>query len=53
MAIFLAPMRGFLRMGAIIGLIFVVGGAFNILNDTGSIAAGIHQLVGLSAVAAI
>jgi uncharacterized ion transporter superfamily protein YfcC len=46
-AIFLAPMRGFLRMGAIIGLIFIVGGAFNILNDTGAIAAGIHQLVKL------
>lgn len=46
-AIFLAPLRGFLRMGAIIALIFVVGGAFNILNDTGAIAAGIHQLVKL------
>jgi uncharacterized ion transporter superfamily protein YfcC len=34
-------------MGAIIGLIFIVGGAFNILNDTGAIAAGIHQLVKL------
>jgi uncharacterized ion transporter superfamily protein YfcC len=45
--IFLAPMRGFLRMGAIIGLIFIVGGAFNILNDTGAIAAGIRQLVKL------
>ena len=43
--IFLAPMRGFLRMGAIIGLIFMVGGAFNILNDTGAIAAGINVLV--------
>lgn len=43
----LAPLRGFLRMGAIIALIFVVGGAFNILNDTGAIAAGIHQLVRL------
>ena len=46
-AILLAPMRGFLRMGAIVGLIFIVGGAFNILNDTGAIAAGIHQLVRL------
>ncbi len=46
-AIFLAPIRGFLRMGAIIGLIFIVGGAFNILNDTGAIAAGMHQLVKL------
>ncbi len=44
-AIVLAPMRGFLRMGAIVGLIFIVGGAFNILNDTGAIAAGIHLLV--------
>jgi len=48
-AIFMAPLRGFLRMGAIIALIFVVGGAFNILNDTGAIAAGIHQLVRLLA----
>ncbi|MGE5235206.1 MAG: YfcC family protein [Acidobacteriota bacterium] len=46
-AIFLAPLRGFLRMGAIIALIFVVGGAFNILNDTGAIAAGIGRLVKL------
>ncbi|HVN75850.1 MAG TPA: hypothetical protein VMT19_06005 [Thermoanaerobaculaceae bacterium] len=46
-AIALAPMRGFLRMGAIVGLIFIVGGAFNILNDTGAIAAGIHLLVRL------
>ncbi len=46
-AILLAPMLGFLRMGSIIGLIFVVGGAFNILNDTGAIAAGIRQLVKL------
>jgi uncharacterized ion transporter superfamily protein YfcC len=46
-AIFLAPLRGFLRMAPIIALIFVVGGAFNILNDTGAIAAGIYQLVKL------
>jgi len=37
--IFLAPVRGFLRMAPIIALIFIVGGAFNILNDTGAIAA--------------
>jgi len=41
--------RGFLRMAPIIALIFIVGGAFNILNDTGAIAAGIHQLVRLLA----
>jgi len=47
--IFLAPVRGFLRMAPIIALIFIVGGAFNILNDTGAIAAGIYQLVRLLA----
>lgn len=43
--IFLAPILGFARMVNIIALIFLVGGAFNILNDTGAVAAGIHQLV--------
>ena len=43
--IFLAPILGFARMVNIIALIFLVGGAFNILNDSGAIAAGIHQLV--------
>jgi len=43
--IFVAPVRGFLRMAEIIIFIFITGGAFNILNETGAIAAGIHQLV--------
>lgn len=45
----LAPVKGFLRMVDIIGFIFLVGGAFNILNDTGAIAAGIRTLVGVLA----
>lgn len=46
-AIFTAPAHGFLKLGNIIVFIFIVGGAFNILNDTGAIAAGIYQLVKL------
>ena len=48
-AIFVAPARGFLRLGDIIAFIFIVGGAFGILGETGAIAAGIHQLVRLLA----
>jgi uncharacterized ion transporter superfamily protein YfcC len=40
-----APVRGFLRLGEIIAFIFMVGGAFFLLTETGAIAAGIHRLV--------
>lgn len=43
--VFTAPMKGFLRLADIIAFIFVVGGSFFILNETGAIAAGIRQLV--------
>ena len=43
--IFTAPMDGFLRLAEIIGFIFLVGGAFSIMNETGAIAAGTGQLV--------
>ncbi|MBE0643590.1 MAG: putative basic amino acid antiporter YfcC [Bacteroidetes bacterium] len=43
--IFTAPMQGFLRLAEIVAFIFLVGGAFYILNETGAIAAGTHQLV--------
>ena len=45
--VFTAPINGFLKLGDIIVFIFLVGGAFYILNETGAIAAGIHQLVKL------
>lgn len=47
--VFMAPMRGSLRPGIsmIIIFIFLVGGAFNVLNETGAIAAGIGQVVKL------
>lgn len=43
--VFTAPIKGFLRLGDIIAFIFLVGGSFYILNETGAIAAGIRQLV--------
>lgn len=42
-----APIRGFLRHGIteIVIFIFLVGGSFYVLNETGAIAAGIEKLV--------
>lgn len=42
--IFLAPLKGFVRLAEIIVFIFLVGGAFFILQETGAIAAGTHRL---------
>jgi len=45
--IFTAPVNGFLRHGImeIVVFIFLVGGSFYILNETGAITAGIQKLV--------
>jgi len=43
--IFTAPIKGFLNLAEIIAFIFLVGGSFYMLNETGAIAAGIHRLV--------
>ncbi len=43
--VFTAPIRGFLKLAEIIAFIFLVGGSFYMLNETGAIAAGIHRLV--------
>lgn len=45
--VFTAPIEGFLKLGNIIAFIFVIGGSFYILDETGSIAAGIRRLVHL------
>jgi uncharacterized ion transporter superfamily protein YfcC len=47
--VFTAPINGFLRHGItdIVVFIFLVGGAFFVLNETGAITAGITQLVRL------
>jgi uncharacterized ion transporter superfamily protein YfcC len=42
--VFTAPLRGFKRLADIIVFIFLVGGAFYILNETGAIAAGTTRL---------
>ncbi len=46
-AIFTAPIKGFLKLAEIIAFIFIVGGAFFMLNETGAITAGIRRLVKL------
>ncbi len=43
--VFAAPMKGFVRLAEIVAFIFLVGGAFYILNETGAIAAGTRLLV--------
>jgi uncharacterized ion transporter superfamily protein YfcC len=43
--IFTAPLKGFIKLAEIIGFIFIVGGAFYMLNETGAINAGIGRLV--------
>lgn len=47
LAIFTAPVKGFLKLAEIIVFVFLVGGAFFMLNETGAIAAGIRRLVRL------
>lgn len=46
-AVFTAPLEGFKKLSSIIIFIFIVGGAFFILNESGAIAAGTHKLVRL------
>lgn len=44
-SVFTAPLEGFKKLGSIIVFIFIVGGTFFILNESGAIAAGMHKLV--------
>ncbi len=43
-ALFISPIKGFIDAAAIIAFVFVVGGAFAIIQKTGAIAAFIHNL---------
>jgi len=43
--VFTAPINGFIRLAEIIAFIFLVAGAFFILNETGAIASGTLRLV--------
>ncbi|BDU75944.1 YfcC family protein [Mesoterricola sediminis] len=40
----LAPLRGFLDGGMLIAFLLVIGGAFNVLNETGAVEVGIKRL---------
>ncbi len=42
--LFVSPARGFIDAAAIIGIIFIVGGAFNVIQRTGAITAVIHNI---------
>jgi len=41
----LAPLRGFVSAADIIAFVFLVGGAFSIINRTGAINAGLYQVI--------
>ncbi len=42
--LFVSPARGFIDAAAIIAIVFIVGGAFNVIQKTGAIAAVIHNI---------
>src|SRR4030067_878817 len=43
-ALFVSPVKGFIDAAAIIAIVFVVGGAFSIIQKTGAVMAFIHNL---------
>ncbi|OGD23260.1 MAG: hypothetical protein A2Y69_12680 [Candidatus Aminicenantes bacterium RBG_13_59_9] len=43
-ALFVSPVRGFVDAAAIIAVVFVVGGAFSVIQKTGAVMAFIHNL---------
>ncbi len=43
-ALFVSPIKGFIEAAAIIAVVFVVGGAFAVIQKTGAIMAFIHNL---------
>ncbi|NLR90390.1 YfcC family protein [Flammeovirga agarivorans] len=47
-AFFEAPLKGFISAAEIIAFIFIVGGAFGMMNTTGAIEAGLQKLVSFS-----
>jgi len=43
-ALFVSPVKGFIEAAAIIAIVFVVGGAFSIIQKTGAVTGFIHNL---------
>lgn len=46
--LFLAPLEGFVSASDIIAFVFLVGGAFSLINRTGAINAGLYQVINLT-----
>jgi uncharacterized ion transporter superfamily protein YfcC len=42
---FMAPIKGFVSAAQIIAFVFLVGGAFSMLNRTGAVDAGLQQII--------
>ena len=47
-AFLMAPIKGFVSASQIIGFIFLVGGAFSIINRTGAINSGLERIISFS-----
>ncbi len=47
-AFFTAPIKGFISAAEIIAFVFLVGGAFSIVNKTGAVNAGLANIIRLS-----
>jgi uncharacterized ion transporter superfamily protein YfcC len=45
---FTAPIKGFVSAAQIIGFVFLVGGAFKILTQTGAVDAGLRRVISIS-----
>jgi len=46
--LFLAPLEGFVSASDIIAFVFLVGGAFSIVNRTGAINAGLYRIIDMT-----
>jgi uncharacterized ion transporter superfamily protein YfcC len=47
-AFLMAPIKGFVSAALVIGFVFLVGGAFSIINITGAINAGLYNIIKFS-----
>ena len=48
-ALLMAPIKGFVQAALVIAFVFIVGGAFAMITNTGAINAGLYRLITLSA----
>jgi uncharacterized ion transporter superfamily protein YfcC len=47
-AFLMAPIKGFVSAALVVGFVFLVGGAFSIINKTGAINAGLYNVIKFS-----